>query len=259
MIRTLARSLSLLPAGRDFTCRDTDIMLVSFPRSGNTWLRFLIGNILAEESPTTWENVGSRVPDIYETSKYTLSRMSDPRILKSHECFDRRYRKVIYLVRDPRAVAVSYYHYWLRNNRIAPDYTLQAYVRDFTERNSFTPRYGTWGEHVASWRHVREHDDTFYLLRYEDLLGATETAFGAVLDFLEIEASPHRIGHAIRCATPQRMSDMTHLDRHIVDKNHMMVRKAASRGWKEELADTDEQMIINAWAPLIGELSYIRQ
>jgi len=40
--------------------------------------------------------------------------------MKSHEPFDVRFRKVIYLVRDPRDVAVSEYHFDLKKRYIDP-------------------------------------------------------------------------------------------------------------------------------------------
>ena len=37
-----------------------------------------------------------------------------PRVLKSHESFQPHYPSVIYIVRDPRDVAVSYYHHAMK-------------------------------------------------------------------------------------------------------------------------------------------------
>src|ERR1019366_2584136 len=92
-------------AGRAVQVLPDDIFLVSYPKSGNTWTRFLLGNLLNPDEGITFANVERKVPDIYAESKRTLKKAPRPRLIKSHECFDPRYRRVIYIVRDPRDLA----------------------------------------------------------------------------------------------------------------------------------------------------------
>ena len=42
-----------------------DVVLASYPRSGNNWTRFLIGNLIYPEDPVTFANLARRVPEIY--------------------------------------------------------------------------------------------------------------------------------------------------------------------------------------------------
>ena len=93
--------------GRSITVFPDDIFLVSYPKSGNTWMRFLIGNLLHQDEPITFSNIELKVPDIYQNSNRKLLQISPPRILKSHEYFDPRYKKTICIVRDTRDIAVS--------------------------------------------------------------------------------------------------------------------------------------------------------
>ena len=88
-------------AGRAFQVFSDDIFLVSYPKSGNTWTRFLLGNLMNPNDCITFANVERKVPDIYAESKMTLKKTPRPRLIKSHECFDPRYRRVIFIVRDP--------------------------------------------------------------------------------------------------------------------------------------------------------------
>ena len=50
------------------------------------------------------------IPDIYKNTEKDLKVIKRPRVLKSHEYYDPRQKKLIYLVRDPRDVVISYYH-----------------------------------------------------------------------------------------------------------------------------------------------------
>src|SRR2546423_7743737 len=115
--RRLATALgrnAAAPAARGLSVRTRDVFLVSYPRSGNTWLRFLVANALRPEEQATFATVGDVVPDIYDVTNRDLLRLPDPRILKSHEPVDERYRRVAYLVRNPADVALSYYHYLIK-------------------------------------------------------------------------------------------------------------------------------------------------
>jgi hypothetical protein len=96
-------------AGRALTVFPEDVYLVSYLRSGGTWTRFLVGNLLNPTDPVTFDNVARRVAPIYDWSDRALRLF--PRVLKSYEPFDPRYLSVLYTVRDPRHVGVCLYSY----------------------------------------------------------------------------------------------------------------------------------------------------
>jgi hypothetical protein len=95
-------------AGRDLPVYADDTFIVSYPRSGNTWTRFLIANLLHPDQPATFANIERLVPDSEAQSSRYFKSIPRPRVIKSHQYFDPRYKKVIYIVRDPRDVALSY-------------------------------------------------------------------------------------------------------------------------------------------------------
>jgi len=89
-------------AGKHYTVFPDDTFLVSYPKSGNTWVRFLLANLLHPNETVGFANINRLLPAPGVLSKRFLRSLPRPRILKSHETFDVRFRKVIYLVRDPR-------------------------------------------------------------------------------------------------------------------------------------------------------------
>src|SRR5579864_3988327 len=155
-------------AGRNLTVFPDDVFLVSYPRSGNTWTRFLIGNLIYQDDPVNFVNIESRIPEIYFNPDHRMRRLPRPRILKSHECFQPHYRQIIYIVRDPRDVAVSFYHHNVKAGNIPDNYPMEDYVPRFINAE-FDTKWGSWADHVQSWMLLRQNDPRFLLLRYENM------------------------------------------------------------------------------------------
>ena len=150
---------------------EKDIFLTSYPKSGNTWIRFLIANLISkEEKVINFSNINDIVPDIYKATPVQINSLSKPRIIKSHEHFDSRYKKIIYIVRNPFQVAVSYYHHLIKFNRIEENYPFKKYLVEFLEGEVF-PKKGNWNSHVMNW--LQQSDNSgqkLLLIRYEDMV-----------------------------------------------------------------------------------------
>src|SRR6266436_1210943 len=171
-------------AGRNLTVFPDDVFLTSYPRSGNTWSRFLIGNLIHPDEPTTFANVEHRIPEIYFNSDHGMRRLARPRILKSHECFQPHYPHVIYIVRDPRDVAISFYHHNVKARNIPDDYPMNSFVPRFIA-GEFDRKFGCWRDNVLSWISLRGENPHFMMLRYEELKRDTAGALLQVVAFLE--------------------------------------------------------------------------
>jgi hypothetical protein len=68
-------------AGRGLTVFSDDVFLVSYPRSGNTWTRFLLGNLIYQDEPVTFANIESRIPEIYFNPDHKMRKLPRPRII----------------------------------------------------------------------------------------------------------------------------------------------------------------------------------
>src|ERR1035438_841088 len=181
---------------REITIFPDDVFLTSYPRSGNTWSRFLIGNLIYQNEPVNFLNVERLVPDMYKTADWSLRRLPRPRLLKSHECFDARYRRVIYIVRDPRDVAISNYHWEMKLRSISEDCPLEEFVPRWMDGN-FWRRIGSWADHVNSWLATRQGHESFLLMRYEDLQANQPRELARVARFMGLNPDAERINQAI--------------------------------------------------------------
>jgi hypothetical protein len=141
------------PAARGLTVYPDDTFLVSFPRSGNTWTRFLVCNLINPDDPVGFAQLESRIPEIYDTPDRHLRAFPRPRIIKSHECFDPRYKKIIYIVRDPRDVFLSYYEFQLKRRVISDECSMEQFLPYFME-SKFGEIMSSVGSRRAAARRV---------------------------------------------------------------------------------------------------------
>lgn len=256
-----SRLLGRHPAGRRATIYPDDVVLVSYPRSGNTWIRFIIGNLRNAEAQTTFSNIESRVPDIYVNSERLLRQIPRPRILKSHEPFDQRYRSVIYIVRDPRDVAISYYRFQMEVRVIPPSYPLRQWVHRFVE-GRLDP-YGPWDEHVQGWLTQRAGHERFLFLRYEDVLSDPFEATQQIAAFLGLKPSSQEVTRAVESSSAVRMREFEGKERrlwkplqHARGDSPFVGRAVAGRG-RLELPQECIATIESAWAKLMRRLNYL--
>jgi hypothetical protein len=277
-------------AGRAFHPLPDDIFLVSYPKSGNTWTRFLLGNLMNPEG-ITFANLESKVPDIHAKSRKALKKLPRPRVIKSHECFDPRYRRVIYIVRDPRDVALSAYHFDRKGKNIPDGFPVDTYVTTrFMKtdeyfgtwgehagswlvnsknvfqvsrlKDGFLGTVGSWGENVMSWLGARGHDREFLLVRYEDLLEDTQREMSRISELLGLQASGERIARAIELSTADSMRKLEDQQSNAwvttreSRKDIPFVRSAKSGQWKQALPSAAVLEIEAAWGPVMQLLGY---
>lgn len=245
--------------GRSLQIFPDDVFLVSFPKSGNTWTRFLIANLAHPETPATFANIHELVPDPDGTAKKVFDRMPRPRIIKSHECFDPRYPRVIYIVRDPRDVVLSQYHYHRKRLKFSDEYPIEQFVSRFL-RGETCP-HGSWGENVSTWLMTRRTDPRFLLLRYEDMISDSPRELARISEFLGTKATPQQLLQAVERSSADRMRVLEKTQGHrfsLTDSRPDLpfVRVAKSGDWKSGLSDALIGKIEAAWGPLMHSLGY---
>jgi hypothetical protein len=260
LIAGVRKALGLQRPGRGLIILPDDIFLVSFPKSGNTWSRFLLANLLYPERGATFANIHRLVLDPTDTTKRDFERMPRPRVIKSHECFDPRFGRVIYIVRDPRDVAISQYHYHRKIMKIVDDSPLENFVTRFLAGE--TCPHGSWGQNVVTWLGASEGSPRFLLLRYEDMLADTARELAKIVTFLGISVDPEQIAQAVEKSSAARMRKLEEAQTDDCEltkgsrKDLRFVRAARSGGWRSELPESMAARIEAAWGPLMQHLGY---
>lgn len=249
-------------AGRNFAVYPDDTFVVSYPRSGNTWTRFLIANLVHADQDVSFANIEKLIPDTSSQSNRALKATLRPRIIKTHEYFDHRYPKIIYIVRDPRDVVLSYYDFQRKYMQIDDQYPLERYVDDFVNGKLISIGWGTWGENVASWMSTRGKQNNFLLLRYEDMMRDTARELERIAKFMGIDPTADRLQRAIDRSSADRMRALEKLeeDKWVATKNRRkdipFVGVAKSGGWRTALPEGCVRQIETAWGDLMNTLGY---
>ena len=255
------RALGLHQPGRELAILPDDTFVVSYPKSGNTWVRMLISNLLSPDKPADFWAINRLVPELETVTKRQLVKMPRPRVIKSHFVFDPRYPRTIYIVRDPRDVVISEYHYQRKTRTIDDQYPLSEYVERFLAGKT-APEVGSWAEHTASWLSTRDGDPRFLLVRYEKLLSDTAGELSRMAEFLNIPANAQRLVQVVQLSSADRMRSLEKMQSNASSlmrgsrKDLAFVRAAKSGGWKSDLPEPQVEKIEAAWGPIMRYLGY---
>jgi hypothetical protein len=237
--------------------RADDLYLVEFPKSGVTWLSFLIANtslLLGGDRGrnVTFFNLNDFVADI-EVNRHLNPAPSSPlgfRVIKSHAPYNRFYSKVIYLVRDPRDVMASYWHFLTSLGFYTG--SLAAMLDD--------RRYGiaSWCQHVSSWLENAAPSQSVMVLKYEDLLVDTAGQLTRIYRLLGPDLPGEIAALAVERSGIDRMREEETLFNasHPALKSFDFVRKSAIEGPREPLSAAVKEQIARAAGPLLSRLGY---
>lgn len=192
------------PARNNLEVLSDDIFIVSYPRSGNTWLRFLIGPLLTGKK-IDFLNMDSLVPDIYRVTENFLSKMKRPRLLKSHNRHDPRYPTVIYILRKPHEIVISQFYFLAKFNKININKGNFDLFFDNFIYQGFSD-FGSYKDHAISWlKNKNQVENGFFLIKYEDLVKDTFKEIKKLAHFLKCQASDESIKKYIEWASLENM------------------------------------------------------
>lgn len=233
----------------DFRIRNDDIFLVSYPRSGNTWLRHLLACLRYPDRQWGHHNLNEAVPDMYEVGA-GMDRLPSPRFIKSHEPYDSRYPKVIYLYRDPRDVAVSYYKMLTCEKQYTENFSrfLQTFVSEQLP-------YGSWARHIDSWI-FRPHPGPRLNICYELLVADTENQLRKIAAFAGLHLSTSEITRAIEASAFHKLHKSVLQDLGKDPNRSSVWVKGGPGKWKEYFSPDDVRVLINRFGSIMQRLGY---
>ncbi|VDI24742.1 Hypothetical predicted protein, partial [Mytilus galloprovincialis] len=156
-----------------FVARDDDVLLCNYPKSGTHWVWEIIQMLHTQKAELIEY---SKMKCMIESmSKESFDSLPSPRILNTHlefsmlpKDFLRRKCKIVYTLRNPKDVAVSYYHHHRGLLMYNYDGSWDGYLERFLEGNL---DYMSWFDNVRNWhKDIKEHKDyPIHVIHYEDM------------------------------------------------------------------------------------------
>jgi hypothetical protein len=197
------------------------VWIASYPRSGNTWLRFLVANLLHANIESSAQ-LSMMVPDIHRfvTGRHLLG--PERSFIKTHWAWRPDFplrentQAVVYLLRHPLDVVESALNYAARGAgafvRDAPAAEIDRFARSFVAEfvdyggagSWYRQGFGSWIENVASWTE-RALPFPRHVVRYEALRDDPPRQLEAIARFAGLPASMDRIAAAVEQSSLERL------------------------------------------------------
>ena len=248
--KTAVRTPLVWARHRDF--RPSDAFVGSYPRSGSTWLRFMLLEILAGQA-SGFSNTNEMLPDVGKHQSGAPVLPGNGRLIKTHERFRAEYAKSIFLVRDPRDVALSEFAFH-RALGLADD-DFDAYLEQFL-RASVNP-FGNWMSHTNSWLDAADSGRAEILLvNFEQLKRESQPELERIVDFLGMPEVKERIPAAIENNSLARMKEKEKATPQRTSAKGRFIRSGSAGGWQSTLTAGQAQLVQQYAGSVLARLGY---
>lgn len=234
-----------------------DAFLVSYPRSGTTWLRFLLYEALTGESPE-FGHIKKAVASLNKHHEAAKVLGEQGRLIQSHETYSDGDYRTVYAVRDPRSVALSEYQ-WQRRLGLEPG-TLDRFINHFVRGRS-NP-WGAWDRHVTFWLDSdAARNNRLHLIRFENLRGDTVGTVRAALLFLGCDNDEDDLKRIVDGNSVERMRAKEDAAkkrgwRSTARSDIRFVNEGNVGGWRDQLTDAQRARIESRFGPTLERLGY---
>uniref|UniRef100_A0A0D3E7U4 Sulfotransferase domain-containing protein n=1 Tax=Brassica oleracea var. oleracea TaxID=109376 RepID=A0A0D3E7U4_BRAOL len=192
----------ILTCQKHFKAKDSDIILVTNPKSGTTWLKSLVFALInrhkfpvsSGDHPLLVTNPHLLVPFMegvyYESPDFDFSLLPFPRLMNTHishlslpESVKSSSCQIVYCCRNPKDMFVSLWHF---GKKLAPqetaDYPLEKAVEAFCQGKFIA---GPFWDHVLEyWYASLENPNKVLFVTYEELKKQTEVEVKRIAEFI---------------------------------------------------------------------------
>jgi hypothetical protein len=270
------------------------VWLASYPKSGNTWIRAFLHNLIFKteesyninqinllsvgDSAREWYEDFLKKPDrdwgISETAAARpraharIAGLTDGLIfVKTHNALvthggtpmvsPELTAGAIYIIRNPLDVVVSMSHYF----DMDIDSAIGLMNRSFEVRPSddkvVYQMWGSWSENVASW--TRKTDPSLFVMRYEDLLTDPMIPFAALVEFLRLRPTRREFEKAIENSSFEKLQaqEIEHGFAEMPSPTGRFFRKGVAGQWKEVLSKDQIRAIVHAHYEQMSRFGYM--
>ena len=276
------------------------IWLASYPKSGNTWLRLFLKAYIQNNDKNF--NINDNINDTFkvdifpniknfesmnipcngfqdivqnwiEVQKF-INLKSKLNFVKTHNaiCTINNYKftdKIntlggVYIVRDPRDVAVSFAHHIGKSFEEIVDQMIDERFMicesNFMEKGFDSTIISSWSNHLNSWKNF--DNQKILVIKYEDLVNDTYNEFLKVLEFLNklynLDINENKIKKSITLTNFNKLQSLEKSSGfNEKTKSKQFFRKGKIGSWKIELSKNLAKKLEKSFKNEMMSLGYI--
>ncbi|EMS61660.1 Sulfotransferase 17 [Triticum urartu] len=202
-----------------FKARPDDILLITYPKCGTTWLKalaFTVTNrfrhaVTGDDHPLLTHHPQDLVPFLEMPYRQLhpladLEKLPSPRILSTHmpvtllpPCVATLGCRVVYLCRSPKDVLVSLWHFLYKVNK---NFSIDKAFELFSKWES---SYGPiWEHNLGFWKESISNNDRVLFLKYDEMMAQPVEHVKMLAEFLRVPFTEEEV----RCGV---VEDVVHL------------------------------------------------
>jgi hypothetical protein len=247
----------------------TDVFLVGHPKSGNTMMAYILAITVFKDfaKKINLANIDHYTPGVHfeDLSIGKHPNLSEPRVFRNEvPIYPQYYPKTLYLVRDPRATLVSYYHMYstIFNDTST---TLADFVDEYLRNGNiqrYEPQIDRWDRQVLRWVHRAARDDRVMIVKFEDMVKNKPETLKKVLAFTGIACSDELFKLVLERSSFEAMRKT---EEEFGEENYpgdmgkrgRFMRQGKTAGWKEELPPDTVREIEREFAAAMKVVGYV--
>ncbi|XP_075041818.1 sulfotransferase 1C1-like isoform X2 [Mixophyes fleayi] len=232
----------------NFQARDGDVLIDTYPKSGTTWMQEIVDLILHDgdeqicrRAPTFERMPFIELLHLMKPGIEVVNAMPSPRVLKSHlavhlvpPSFWEHNCKVIYVARNAKDTATSYYHFD-QTVQFHPDpVSWEDYLEQFMKGDV---GWGSWYDHVKGFWEQKDKRNVLYIF-FEDMKKTPQQVIRKVAKFLGKDLSEDLLNKIVKLSSFEHMRDNpmannSGFPKEILDQSKIVfMRKGAVGDWK---------------------------
>lgn len=272
------------------------VWLASYPKSGNTWVRIFITNLLAgdqspaeingvdfsrqranniqifddaagvESSDLTEEEIDRFRPSVF---RHLKENSSAPLFLKVHDAYSilphgepvfptDATAGAVYILRNPLDVAISFAHY----SALPVDRVIEILASGYCQPRKpgigvLMQRLLPWSEHVLSWSDGPPFP--VHLVRYEDLHERPLETFSALARFCGLPSDTASVSRAIRHSSFESLQAQER-ELGFVERPEVAAaffREGRANAWRDILSDSQVTRIVERHSAVMRRFGYL--
>ncbi|XP_008291323.1 sulfotransferase family 5A, member 1 [Stegastes partitus] len=244
-----------------FLFKDTDVLIVSYPKSGTTWMQEIVSLISSRGDPQLSRSVPNwtRAPwlEQYYCSAVLEASSAPHRVITTHlpyhllgPALQGSKAKVLYVSRNPKDVVVSFYYFHKMANFLPEAASFPEFLDQFLQG---TLHFGSWFDHIRGWTSQTAAAHRLLHVTYEQMSLDLQGTIKRVSSFLQRPLVDDEVNNCVKHCSFSSMRDNQMVNYSLVPEQIMdhskgsFMRKGEIGDWRNLFTEEQNQHFVSVF------------